>query len=321
MCLEGWPASVNGRGGGRRCDRVWSHGLHLSIKVRMREPSLRTSRLVIAGSFVAAIAIATAGFLIGRASSPQPSPPIAVRPEPDAPARLEPEQPQVLERAELIELAGRAADVSASHIPFPADILGLVGRRVELAIPFGCDGPSPIDANAPLSWRYDAEGRTLRVHVSPTTWSMNDWGFADSLAMKPTLKGFWISRPWSLSEICPENTGEVAVPDARPVTLPGQTLAVAEFQADGSARAPRSFDAVKRYAPEQLNTSRGFRLRLVGRLDKLPDGRPVRCMQPAGSEQRPICVVAVAFEELRIENPASDDVVAVWSMGSAIQAD
>lgn len=287
----------------------------------MREPSLRTSRLVIAGSFVAAIAIATAGFLIGRASSPQPSPPIAVRPEPDAPARLEPEQPQVLERAELIELAGRAADVSASHIPFPADILGLVGRRVELAIPFGCDGPSPIDANAPLSWRYDAEGRTLRVHVSPTTWSMNDWGFADSLAMKPTLKGFWISRPWSLSEICPENTGEVAVPDARPVTLPGQTLAVAEFQADGSARAPRSFDAVKRYAPEQLNTSRGFRLRLVGRLDKLPDGRPVRCMQPAGSEQRPICVVAVAFEELRIENPASDDVVAVWSMGSAIQAD
>jgi hypothetical protein len=44
-------------------------------------------------------------------------------------------------------------------------------------------------------------------------------------------------------------------------------------------------------------------------------------MQPAGSEHRPICVVAVAFEELRIENPASDDVVAVWSMGSVIQAD
>ena len=159
---------------------------------------------------------------------------------------------------------------------------------------------------------YNPPGSTLSDNQQ--TWSMNDWGFADSLAMKPTLKGFWISRPWSLSEICPENTGEVAVPDARPVTLPGQTLAVAEFQADGSARAPRSFDAVKRYAPEQLNTSRGFRLRLVGRLDKLPDGRPVRCMQPAGSEQRQICVVAVAFEELRIENPASDDVVAVWSM-------
>jgi hypothetical protein len=203
---------------------------------------------------------------------------------------LEPEQPQVLERAELIELAGRAADVSASHVPIPADILGLVGRRVELAIPFGCDGPSPIDANAPLSWRYDAEGRTLRVHVSPTTWSMNDWGFADSSAMKPTLKGFWISRPWSLSEICPENTGEVAVPNARPVTLPGQTLAVAEFQADpsdGSVRAPRSFDAVKRYAPEQLNTSRGFRLRLVGVSTSCPmAGRYAVCSRQVASTGR-----------------------------------
>jgi hypothetical protein len=290
----------------------------------MREPSLRTSRLVIAGSFAAAIAIAAGGFLIGRASSPQSSPSIAVRPEPGALARVVPEQPQVLERSELIELAGRAADVSASHIAFPADILGLVGRRVELAIPFGCDGPSPIDANTSLGWHYDAKGRTLRVRISPTTWSMSDWGLAESSAMKATLKGFWISRPWSSSESCPENTGEVAVPDARAVTLPGQTLAVAEFKADpaeGSVRAPRSFDAVKRYAPEQLNTSRGFRLKLVGRVDKLPDGRPVRCVQPAGSEQRPICVVAVAFEELRIENPVSDDVVAVWSMGSMIQAD
>jgi hypothetical protein len=200
----------------------------------------------------------------------------------------------------------------------PADILDLVGHRVELAIPFGCEGPSAVGANLPLSWRYDAEAGALRIRVSPTRWSMSDWGLAGAPAMRPTATGFWISRPWSSSERCVENTGEVAVPDSRPVTLPGQTLAVAEFEAepvDGSGRPPRSFDAVKRIAPEQLNTSRGFRLKLVGRLDKLPDGRPVRCIQPAGSEQRPICVVAVAIEELRIENPANDDVLAVWSMG------
>ena len=309
----------------RRCNRVWSHDLHLSINVQMREPSLRTSRLVIAGSFVAAVAIATVGFLVGRASSPQPRPFVEVRPEPTAPASLEPEQPRILERADLMALAGRAADASASRLALPADILGLVGRRFELAIPFGCDGPSAVDANAPFSWRYDAKGRTLRIRVSPTTWSMSDWGFTGPPTMNPTAEGFWISRPWSSSESCPENTAEVAVPDARPVTLPGQTLAVAQFKTDapdrGSVRGPRSFDAVKRFAPEQLNTSRGFRLKLVGRLDRLPDGRPVRCIQPAGSEQRPICVLAIAFEELRIENPASDDVLAVWSIGRSSQAD
>lgn len=291
----------------------------------MREPSLRTSRLVIAAAFVGAITIGTAGFLIGRAGAPPPSPPTDVPAKPTVAASLAaPEQPRILERADLITLAGRAADASASNLPLPADILKLVGRRIELAIPFGCDGPAAAGTSAPLGWRYDADRQTLRLRVSPTTWSLSDWDLKEPSTTSQMAEGFWISRPWSSSETCPENTDEVAVPDAQPVTLPGQTLAVAEFKAapiDGPARSGRSFDAVKRLSPQQLNTARGFRLKLTGRIDKLPDGQPVRCTQPAGSEQRPICVVAVSFEELRIENSANDNVVAVWSIGGSVHPD
>lgn len=308
------------RGAGR-LDRVWSGAPDLSIKLEMREPSLRTSRLVIAGSLVTAIAIATAGFLAGRASSPEPIPLVVVNPLPTAPASTAPEQPRILARADLIALAGRAADALASELPLPADIAELVGRRVELAIPFGCEGPSPDDTNIPLSWRYDAEGRTLRIRVSPSTWSLSDWGLKNQSTM--VAEGFWISQPWSSAESCPLNAGEVGAPHAARVPLPEQTLAVAQFKAapNSAGRTPRSFDSVKRFAPEDLKASHGFRLKLVGRLDRLPDGRPVRCLQPAGSEHRPICVLAIAFEELRIENPTSGDVLGAWSLGHSVPAD
>ena len=293
----------------------------------MREPSLRTSRLLIAGAAVAAIVIATAGFLVGRAGSPQPSPAVEMLPEPTVAASLPPEQPRILERGDLIALAGRVADASASQQALPGDVAELVGRRVELAIPFGCEGPMPQEVDASLSWRYDAERQTLRIRVSPMTWSTTDWGLAPPSAVAPSAagpsaEGFWIARPWSSFESCPEKPGDAALPATHPATGPDETLAVAQFRGvDGSGRPPRSFDVVKRFAPEDLESSHGFRLKLVGRLDKLPDGWPVRCIQPKGREHRPICVLAVAFEELRIENPASGDVLGVWSIGRASPAD
>ncbi|RYE58146.1 MAG: hypothetical protein EOP18_01640, partial [Rhizobiaceae bacterium] len=191
------------------------------MKLEMREPSLRTSRLAIAASLVAAIVIATAGFLAGRASSPETPPQVVVNPLPTAPASPVPEQPRILARADLIALVGRAADALASQVQLPADISGLIGRRFELAVPFGCDGPSPEDANRPLSWRYDGEERTLRIRVSPSTWTLSDWGIAEQSTM--VAEGFWITRPWSSAESCTLSSGEAALPHAGPVTSPVQT--------------------------------------------------------------------------------------------------
>ena len=310
---------------GSAYDMIWRSSGGLPINVHMREPNLRTSRLVIAGILVAAIAIGAAGFIAGRATSSGPPSPTEVISEPTAAATsAELEPPRVLERADIIALAERAADASASQQPLPQDIISLAGRRFELVVPFGCDGPSAANADAPMSWRYDTKKQTLRIHISPTVWQARDWGMPDLSVANQMAEGFWIRRPWSSSENCPESTGLASAPDTPPVTQSGQTLAVAQFRRqapDGQRGASRSFDAVKRTPPEQLNAARGFRVKLVGRIDKLPDGLPVHCIQPAGSEQRPICVVSVSFEELRIENPTSADVLDIWSIGEAAQDD
>lgn len=308
----------------RPADYGLERGRHFAYQGPMHEPSLRTSRLVIAGALAAAIAIGTAGFLVGRSTSPAPEPPVATASQPAAVATPTPaEQPRVLARADIIALGDRAADAAASGRPLPQDVASLAGRRFELAVPFGCTGPAPEGADLPLSWRYDAKAKALRIHVQLVDWPASDWSLADPAA-SGKVEGIWVSRPWSSGEACPENVGQAAATGTQPITLPGQTLAVGQLRpaaSDGKERAPRTFDAVKQVAPEQLNAARGFVLKATGRIGKLPDGQPVRCVQPAGIEQKPLCLVAVSLEELRVQNPFSGDAVAIWSVGRAAQRD
>lgn len=72
---------------------------------------------------------------------------------------------------------------------------------------------------------------------------------------------------------------------------------------------------------EELDTSQGFRLRLTGRIAVMPGGSgPVRCQQPAGAEQRPICLIGVTFDAVAIENGASGDTVATWDTAESDRA-
>ncbi|MDE8654682.1 hypothetical protein [Novosphingobium album (ex Liu et al. 2023)] len=300
---------------------VWSEIAVLPIKVPMQEPSPRTSRLVIAAALTAAAAIGTAGFLLGRSTSPGPGPSVEVAPQPAATAQSTPApQPRTLSRADIIALGDRAADVLSSGRTVSPEVAGLAGRHFDLAIPFGCSGPSPDGVDLPLGWRYDTGTKALRIHVSLTEWQAQEWNLADPSVASRKMEGLWISWPWSSSEVCPEHGGQAGATDAQPITLPGQTLAVGRFvpvSSDGKERAQRAFDIVKQVAPQQLNAERGFVLRLTGRIDKLPGGQPVRCIQPAGIEQKPICLVAVSLEEVRVQNPVSGDTVAIWSIGQA----
>lgn len=222
-------------------------------------------------------------------------------------------------RGDIIAIAARAADATASGKPLPEEMADLAGRRFDLAIPFGCEGSSPDDSAAPMRWHYDAAKQTLRVHVSVMEWKGSEWGVNSASAAGRVGEGFWVSRPWTSAESCAQHTGGAIPADMQPVTLPGQTLAVAQFKAAGAAqddraRSRRSFDTVQRISPEKLNAAQGFRLRLIGRIGDALDGKPVRCVQPAGSEQRPICVVAVSIDELRIESGKSGDLLATWTM-------
>ena len=68
---------------------------------------------------------------------------------------------------------------------------------------------------------------------------------------------------------------------------------------------------------ESFDGSRGFLLRLKGRIEAIPGGGIIQCAQPAGIDQRPLCVIGVRMDELAIENPAGGHVVASWRIETA----
>jgi hypothetical protein len=236
-------------------------------------------------------------------------------PQPTAPIEV---AKRTFGRADLIALASGAADAFAAGRPMPSDVLAAEGHLFELRLPFGCNGPATPDSNATARWRYDEQAKALRVHVAPTEWVAADW-LSTPIPAVEGIEGFWITRPWTASEACPVDASHPPT-GTQPVTLPGQTLALAQiFTSEGTRQGRRdgaAFETVKKIAPDALKTSQGFQLRLRGRIARAPGGGPILCRQPAGPEQRPICLLAVALDEVAIVNPATGDVLATWPIQS-----
>lgn len=287
----------------------------------MQEPSVRTSRLAIAGGLAAVLVVGGGGFFLGRVTAPAPKVPEPVVLTIPAPAPA-PEAPKDLKRADLIVLAQRAADAFASGNAAPKAVTAAAGRRFELLLPFGCAGPSDAGSNSPMQWRYEESSGTLRVSVRPMIWDGAEWGLDDRVGVD-AAEGFWITRPWSSSGECPARAEQLAVRGVEPVTLPGQTLALARFfraETDREGRrARRPFETVQRIAPDKFDGSRGFRLRLSGRIDAIAAVSPIRCVQPAGTEQRPICAIGARIDTVRLENPVNGETLATWTIGPAGQ--
>jgi len=281
----------------------------------MEEPSVRTSRLAIAGGIAAVLLVGGVGFLLGRTTvtpppTAKPVPVIrAVQVQPDS------DRTQILDRSKIISAAAEAADSLSSGSPPPADLDQLPGRRFALSLPFGCSGPAGPDSPAPLRWHYDDASQTLRIHIALIVWQADEWGLQPDAMAVP--QGFWVMRPWSSAETCPAAANEAVATGTEPVTLPGQTLAVVSF---GAATPKRNgaYEAVMRVPRDKLDMAQGLRARLTGRIDRVPGGAgAIKCIQPAGIEQQPICAVAAVFDELVVDNPATGETVATWTLGKA----
>lgn len=295
----------------------------------MAEPEVRSSRIAIALAVLAAVAVGGGGFLIGRKSAPQPQIAADSAPQPSVARPIVlPAESLTLSRAELVSLAAKATDALSSGTQLPQAVRDSAGRRFELLIPFGCGGPSPSNGGNAF-WTYDkAQGR-LRISVTPIQWQAADWNLGEVPTLE-AIEGFWVDRPWSSSGDCPaapeqaepapEPAKDTAAPNEQPVAKPQEperTLAVAQvFLADGTRgirRANRPYSIVTRIPPERFDGTRGFRLRLTGRIERVPNGKPVQCVQPQGPDRRPACLIATVLDEVRIENPASGEVLATWS--------
>lgn len=286
----------------------------------MQEPSVRTSRLAIAGGLAAVIVVGGCGFILGRGTAPSSSEPAPVAIATPAPTPTpEPDTPGLLDRAALVALAGRAADAFASGDPMPAAVTGAADRRFDLLLPFGCGGPSTEDSGLPLRWHYDEARQTLRLNVEATAWQTQDWNVSPKTSIA-AIRGFWIARPWSSGGVCPSQMGQAVARGIEPITLPGQTLAIAQFL-DTDRRNEHVFTVVQRIPADKVDTSRGFRVRLTGRIARVPGGDPVRCIQPGGIEQRPICVIAASVDDVRIENAATGAILGTWNQRARSSGD
>lgn len=287
----------------------------------MAEPSRRASRLSIAGALLAALGIGAAGFVVGRGSvepaskhskPPPVTPSSAPTPEPALPAIQPP-----LGRAELIAAASSAADTFGGERPLPEEQAELAGRSFELRLPFGC--PGALLPSEALSAEYDKTAEALRVRAEPVRWPPEAWlpnsqDPSEGAAVVEAIEGFWISRPWTSSEACPASIGATS-----PQGSAEQTLAIAQFfTSDGSRvgrRDGKAYEAVENAAPEAVDMSRGFHLRLRGKVARTPGGGgPILCRAPTG--MRPVCVVSVKFDEVAIENVATRATLATWDVSS-----
>lgn len=208
-----------------------------------------------------------------------------------------------------------AADAAAAGSG-PAEALrDAEGRRFELRLPFGCNGPAGENSNAAMRWRYDAAAGALRVHVAPSTWTPAEWWANAAQPAIDAIEGFWIARPWTSSEACAAGGGGPEATGVDPVTLPGQTLALGEFFSDARVdrRDGRAYETVVRVTADELDMANGLLLRISGRIARAPGAGPIQCRQPNGPEQRPICLIGVVMDEIAIEHPANDETVATWS--------
>lgn len=217
--------------------------------------------------------------------------------------------PPPMGRAGLLAAAGQAASATAAGARYPGAVRALDARRFVLRLPFGCWGPGPADAR--LGYTVDAARGVLRLTARAETWT--DAPFAAPLSAGQTVEsveGFWVSRPWTVSETCPAPSPAQAV-DAPPYP---ETFGVAQvFAKDGSRllrRGGRPYETTVKLAEGEPPGVGGYRLVLEGRLAGGPDHRPIVCRSDH-PDRRPTCLARVELDRVAFED-AGGKTLAEW---------
>jgi hypothetical protein len=250
-----------------------------------------------------------------------------------------PEPP--LDRENLLIAALRAASNFSAGVDDSKLQGGLVDKNFEFRIRFGCGGPGKEGAEKPLDWTFNDKTAVLKVRATPGLSPKDAAVKAIAGEAFETVEGFWVSRPWLLSPVCPKQTtatsdqqqpvpinakaaaaavkkGQAkAPPEPATPEAPPQSVGIAQFfTATGPRtmrRSGRPYETTKRLDDGQP-PSGGFDLVLTGRLSALPDGRVIACTLSDSSDQ-PACVISVEFGKVSIERADTHEQIAQWGPG------
>lgn len=243
-----------------------------------------------------------------------------------------------MDRAQLLRAFAEAASSAAlGSAPGPASP-SLDGKRFEVRLRFGCAPTGPDEDPKDLSVRFDPKTKSLRMRAAPNL-SLDD-PLAAAMAGEgvEAVEGFWLRRPWLLTDGCPAQppaaakveTGdeepaaapkptakpsEPVTPATKPPTAPVQRFGLAQFFTADDARSTqrngRAYEATKVLVEGQATSTAGYTLVLSGRLQRRADGRVIMC-QRHGPERAPDCIASVRFDRVWIERPDNREVIAEW---------
>lgn len=223
--------------------------------------------------------------------------------------------PPPLSRGDLIGLATRAASAHSTGQALSAEDVGLIGRNFVVRIPFGCQGPVAENQPRGAYWRHDAARGSMTLRAYPEIWTETPW--VGALAGPETfdaVEGFWLPRPWITSEDCPKPAAAASEP--APIPAGEQTLGLAMFFEPGSSRVhrrgSRPYEFVGKTSADAPIAPQGFRLVLAGRITGFDQDEPLRCRSEGG--RRPVCLIAVEFDQVAFEDPATRKTLAEWRM-------
>jgi hypothetical protein len=277
----------------------------------MEEPKQRIGRPALVAAVVFLLLL-VAGIWMQAQRSPDTPPPEEVAVTNATESQPQPAMlpPPPLGRSALIDFAAAAADDYAQGRRGDAELAAIVGRRLDLRMPFGCLGPTADDQAGPMGWRYDAKAGVLRVTARIEQWTDQDWVKAIAPGAE-AVEGFWITRPWIREAACPaarEPGPEVAPPPSR------ETLGIAQLFMPGSSRVGRRdgkpYRAVLKVPPESFSQPAGFYLVVQGRVGQFPSGAPIACRADS-PDLRPVCLVATEIDRIALES-ADGELLAEW---------
>ena len=232
--------------------------------------------------------------------------------EPKAPARRLPAIEQPMDRAGLLQAVAAAASATALGRDNVDNQRKLEGKTFEVRIRFGCarSGSGNVETG-PFGVRFDEDSRTLRVRAAP------DLTIDDPAVAKladdgvEAIEGFWMRRPWLLSDGCPVagNEAVAVVPSSQRVGL-AQLFGATDSRT--GQRKNRAYESTSILPEGEQPSLQGYNLVLSGRLKRPGSGRVITC-RIAGRDLPPECVVSAEFDHVWIEHPQSHAILAEWT--------
>lgn len=192
----------------------------------------------------------------------------------------------------------------------------MVGRRFQVKIPFGCGGvqvrPDGLQAQA----LYDAEANVARLSARPADWSTLPLILSlPKSADVEAAEGFWLPRPWTRGEGCPQAINEGASA-ATPTPPAAQTVGLVQiFRGDESRigrRGDRPYEFVRKFtADDAALVAHDYRLVLDGEVTGFIDGSAARCWSES-PDHRPVCLFAVRLDRVAFEDGETGEQLAEW---------